>query len=447
MTPRPGCCYSNVSRTLGVLLLALLFSCASSQVRPGGSSLTLRTEIIFPVQDQHAHGSTLVELSNGDLLVGWFQGSGERWADDVRVMGSRQKKGQTEWSAPFLLADVKEFPDCNPVLFIDPKNRLWLMWITIIANQWETSLIKYKISDNYLDTAEAPTWNWQDTLLLKPGGKTERGIQANDPFVASVQRQVEDYTAAIAADPAQRPHLERWSQHAARLVSMARGENMMRAGRVLVEDGKVDETQLGYPYFRRLGWQTRNKPFITKNGRMIVPLYSDGFSFSLMAYTDDAGENWKTSTPLVGGGNIQPAIAETASGELVAYMRDNGGAPKRLHVSRSRDQGQTWSPVHDSELPNSGTACDIITLPNGNWILINNDTESGRNRLTVSLSEDNGKSWRYHKRIADDATTRSHYPAIIAGADGRIHVSYSHFDADDKKAIKHAVFDEAWIRQ
>ena len=44
-----------------------------------------QTDLIFPVQDQHAHGSTLVELPNGDLLVGWFQGSGERWAYDVVI--------------------------------------------------------------------------------------------------------------------------------------------------------------------------------------------------------------------------------------------------------------------------------------------------------------------------------------------------------------------------
>jgi len=404
-------------------------------------------ESIFPLQPEHAHGSTLVELSNGDLLVGWFQGSGERWADDVRVMGARKKKGQTAWSAPFVLADVKEFPDCNPVLFVDGRGRLWVMWITIIANQWETSLIKYKISDDYLDTEAAPVWSWQDTLLVKAGDKTERGIQDGDSFVASVRQQLADYTRYLAADPGNAPLMERWNERAGRLLSLARGEDMVRAGRVPAVDGSTDDAQLGYPYFRRMGWQTRNKPFFTRQGRMIVPLYSDGFSFSLMAYTDDDGENWKTSTPLVGAGNIQPAIAETASGELVAYMRDNGPPPKRLQMSRSLDQGQTWSLVQDSELPNSGTACDVVTLPNGHWVLINNDTEVGRHRLTVSLSEDGGRTWAVHKALADEPAARSHYPALIVGADGRLHATFSYFAADGTKNIKYAVFDEAWIRE
>ena len=47
----------------------------------------------------------------------------------------------------------------------------------------------------------------------------------------------------------------------------------------------------------------------------------------------------------------------------------------------------------------------------------------------------------------DEPIDRSHYPAIILGRDGLIHASFSHFAADGRKSIKHAVFNEAWIRQ
>jgi hypothetical protein len=36
------------------------------------------TQELFPLVAEHAHGVTIVELSNGDLLAPWFQGSGER---------------------------------------------------------------------------------------------------------------------------------------------------------------------------------------------------------------------------------------------------------------------------------------------------------------------------------------------------------------------------------
>jgi len=406
-------------------------------------------EIIIPYQNEHVHGSTIEELPNGDLLAAWFQGSGERWADDVKILGARKKYGGNEWSEPFVLADVEGFPDINPVLFVDGKSRLWLMWYTVIANQWETSLCKYRISEDYMNMLGSPNWNWQENLHVKPGDKAERGIQPDDSFVQSVKRQLDNYieTANVKAD---NERIQQWKE---RIQAKAKGKDMVRNGRLYNEDGTYEHTELGYPYFRRMGWQTRNKPFITTEGRVIVPLYSDGFSFSLMAFTDNWGETWEFSTPLVGAGNIQPAIAETESGELVAYMRDNGPPPKRLHVSRSTDDGETWSLVKDSEIPNPGSAADIVTLKNGHWVLIYNDTTEGRHSLAVSVSEDEGKTWPWTRKIefddGNDPVTAG-YPAIIQGKNGNLHVSYSYRQPSkngrERKTIKYATFNEEWIK-
>ena len=73
------------------------------------------------------------------------------------------------------MADIPGFPDINPMLFIDPKDRLWLMWYPVLANQWETSIPMYRISEYFLDEG-APIWSWQDIMFVKPGNKTERGI-------------------------------------------------------------------------------------------------------------------------------------------------------------------------------------------------------------------------------------------------------------------------------
>ncbi len=395
------------------------------------------------------HGSTLVELPDGSLLTAWFQGSGERWADDVRIMGARKKRNSAGWSKPFVLADVKEFPDINPVLFIDGKKRLWLIWYTVIANQWETSLISYRISDQYTGMEGAPKWNWQENLLVKAGDKTERGVLPGDSFVKSVSDQLEQLLKQAAVEhPAD---TAKYRVRAAELLEKARGNDMMRPGRLPDGNGKEKDAELGYPYFRRMGWQTRAKPYVSPKGRMILPLYSDGFSFSLMAITDDWGKNWKFSNPLVGSGNIQPSIARTSDGVLVAYMRDNGPPPKRLMVSRSADEGMTWSRPEDSDILNSGTAADVVTLKNGKWALINNHLESGRHILTVSLSEDDGKTWKWNKVIESGETGSSfHYPAIIEGANGEIHVSYSYFLNKEQKgghkSIVHAAFNEAWIK-
>ena len=109
----------------------------------------LTSELIFPLEHWHNHSSMVVELPGGDLLACWFHGSGERQADDVVVQGARLRKAARAWSAPFLLADTPGYPDTNATIFLDPKKRLWLMWPTILANEWHTALMKYKIASDY----------------------------------------------------------------------------------------------------------------------------------------------------------------------------------------------------------------------------------------------------------------------------------------------------------
>jgi predicted neuraminidase len=399
-------------------------------------------EEIFPGQHEHAHGSTILELPNGDLLAAWFQGSGERWADDVRILGSRKKHSGGKWSPPFIMADVKGFPDINPVIFIDGINRLWLMWYTVIANQWSTSLLNFRISEDYQEMNGAPGWAWQENLLVKPGDKAEHGILPGDRFVESVKRQANEYGVYLESFIGTEVAAS-WHKRAERNLFLAEGKDMIRPGR----GANIDE-QRGYPYFRRIGWQTRAKPVIIAPGRMILPLYSDGFGFAMMAYTDDWGENWSFSEPLVGFVE-QPAIAVTGTNELVAFMRHNGPPPRKLQVSRSVNGGENWSAVRYSDFPNPDSAADVVTLEDGSWVLIYNNTETGRHSLVVSLSEDEGESWPWTRQVesGNPGEISAHYPSIIQGRNGVLHVTYSLFrDNQERKNIVYARFTKEWIK-
>src|SRR6266516_7974091 len=79
-------------------------------------------ELVFPLHPRHNHAPGIVECPDGDLLVSWYRGSGERQADDVAVYGARRRRGQEQWSEPFVLADTPGFPDCNTALFIDRRD-------------------------------------------------------------------------------------------------------------------------------------------------------------------------------------------------------------------------------------------------------------------------------------------------------------------------------------
>jgi predicted neuraminidase len=402
-----------------IAIAALLRAAAAAPAAPFCES-----ELIFPLEHWHNHGSCIVEAPNGDLLVCWFHGSGERTADDVKVEGARRRKGSELWSERFTLADTPGYPDTNCCMFVDPRQRLWLLWPTILANEWHTALMKYRIASRY-DADGPPQWDVNEVLHVTPGPE----------FVRTVDEAMGKLESTLDSQP---PAMKGLITGYVELMRRRAGDKL----------------------YRRLGWMTRAHPFVLDERRLIVPLYSDGFSFSLMAITDDWGATWHTSTPLVGGGNIQPSIVKRRDGSLYTLMRDNGPPPKRLHQSESRDRGETWSAVTDSDLPNPGSGAEIISLRNGHWLLIGNDTEDGRHSLAVSISDDEGKTWKWKRHLEHGPSGRDagrfHYPSVIQAKDGTLHASYSyHFaergapkDAEGlprHKSIKHAHFNEEWV--
>ena len=381
-------------------LFAAVIGCVSLAAQP-----LHETELIFPPESWHNHSSSVTELPNGDLFVSWFHGSGERQSDDVKIEGARWRKSSRTWSPRFELADTPGFPDTNCVVWLDSKKRLWLLWPTILANTWESALMKYRISTDYLQAEGPPKWDWQDNILLIP-------------------KRMEERTKEVFEKELKRPGPFRdW---AARLIALS-----------------------GDKQFSRLGWFTRTHPIELPGGRILVPLYSDGFSFGLMAISDDAGQTWHASEPIVGFGNIQPSVVRKKNGELVAYMRDNGPAPKRIMKSVSKDDGESWTPAEDTEIFNPGTSVEAIVLRDGRWAMAYNDLEKGRGSLAISMSDDEGATWKW-KRNMQKGPGSYHYPSLIQSMDGTLHITYSDFepvDGKQMKAIRHVRFNTAWIEK
>jgi predicted neuraminidase len=132
-------------------------------------------------------------------------------------------------------------------------------------------------------------------------------------------------------------------------------------------------------------------------------------------------------------------------------MRDNGPPPQRVIVATSRDDGVTWTHGEDSDIPNPGSSVEVIALRDGRWLMVNNDTENGRARLSAWLSENEGKTWPHRRAIEDTPGGSYSYPSVVQAADGVIHVTFSHVEpapADGtrrREAIKHVVFVAAWV--
>jgi predicted neuraminidase len=382
-------------RLVAAMLLAV---CAHAAAEYSG-------ELIFPLEKWHNHSSSVVELPNGDLLVCWFHGSGERTADDVLINAARWSHTTGKWSAPFVLADTPGFPETNPVLFLDSRQRLFFLWPLIVAHQWETALMKYRISTDYQQASGPPRWEFQDNIVLIP---------------KDIAALTKEYAGKTAETPG--PLADR----AKRLIDHAQGE-----------------------YFSRMGWFTRTHPLELPSGRILVPMYSDGYSFGIMAISDDHGYTWTASQPIVGAGCIQPSVVLKKDGTLVAYLRDNGPPPKRAHISFSKDDGVSWTTARDTEIPNPGTSLENIRLRDGNWIMVYNDLERGRYSLVAALSDDEGATWKWKRHLDGrpdkQINSQFHYPSVIQAKDGAIHVTYSYF-VPEGKSIKHVRMNEEWIK-
>jgi predicted neuraminidase len=386
---------------LAILLLAADPAAAEAETANGKPQFT--AELVFPLDDQHNHAPGVAELPGGGLFVTWYRGSGERTADDVAVYAARRKPGASAWSEPFLLADTPGFPDCNTCVLVDGQKRLWLFYPTILANSWESCLTNFKVASDHGDDGP-PRWEREGLILLKP-----------DDFGAEAQQKLDELLAPV------------------QLVLSERQKASFAEAR----------RKLGEKLYQRLGWQPRCKPTILPSGRMLLPLYSDTFSISMMAITDDGGKTWQASKPLLGFGNIQPTVLRRDDGTLVAYMRENG--PRlRVRVCESKDEGMTWGEVTNSELFNPGSGLDGHRLASGRWLLVYNDTIAGRSKLAVSLSDDEGRTWKHTRHLENHDTGSYHYPAVTQGADGTIHCVYSYF-VEAGKSMKHAAFNEAWV--
>jgi predicted neuraminidase len=386
------------------LFVCIHFSSLCLKAQQTGENLGLQSNVpIFPLQPLHVHGSSIAELPGGDLISCWFEGSGERQANDVRIMGARLNKVSSTWSKPFEMADTPGIPDCNPVLFVNQQGRLFLTWIAVLANRWEHAVIRYRTADQF-NIDGSPLWNWQDNIFIQPGKEFAEKLKDGLKKIKDPSRGWSEYAPS-------------YDQLTIQAAADARKNS--------------------------IGWMTRIKPLQAKNGNIILPLYSDGFNLSIMAISSDQGKTWTSSSPVVSRGGIQPSLIERKNGELLALMRDNGDEPGHIKMSSSQNGGSDWTPAEKTTIPNPGSSVEMLKLRDGRIILVCNDLAEGRYKLSLYVSTDEGNNWQFSGWLEHDFQKKDgfSYPAVIQASDGFIHITYSKHTAEKGKTIQHVIIN------
>ncbi len=376
----------------------------------------LDSQLIFdPEQTDHGHvhASCVIEYPNGDLLAVWYENGptlddyyytlDDDKSDNVRIGAARMRKGSSRWTEPFVISDTFGVSDNNPCLAMDRQNRLWLFHTAMLGapiETWGSGLLCYKISSDYIEP-EHPRWDREGVLVVHP-----KGLDETVARIADVLRRDADYN-----NPNE------------------------RIAKELLE-------RLNDPFARRLGWMPRAHPLILNDGTLLLPLANENFNVPGMAFTNDGGKTWTFSNVVPSLGVIQPTVVQFPSGKLTAFFRDSTN-DNRIKRSESFDNGMTWTPVRNTDLPNPGSGIEALLLESGLLAMVYNDKEgSPRDRLAISLSEDEGQTWKWTRHIEDTPGGRFDYPSIIQTQDGTIHITYSY----NLKTIKHVCFEEQWIK-
>lgn len=173
---------------------------------------------------------------------------------------------------------------------------------------------------------------------------------------------------------------------------------------------------------------------------------SESFYRSHVIYPDDHGETWKIGGVLDRLTN-ESTIVELPDGSLLNNMRSYEKIDRRT-VARSDDGGSTWSPVvphHQLVEPTCQGNMLRYSFPSAtskSRILFSNPASpQKRERLTVRVSYDEGKTWPVSKLIYEPSAA---YSCMTVLADGPAGVL---FERDGYGKISFAKFGMEWLEK
>lgn len=351
------------------------------------------------------HASQLVELENGDILCTWFAGLSEG-SSDIKIALSRLNKDSDHWTEPVLVSDDYERSEQNPSLFQAPDGTVWLLHTAQLSRGKMTSE------------------EWQ--ALVKAG-------KARGHFTMQETAEVRLRTS--------RDNGHTWSEMTS--------------------------------YFTKPGAFCRHPITVMSNGEWIFPMWYSlveedenkpqyGRDYSVVQISSDQGATWQEYEVPGSVRRVHMSIVETRPGHLVAFFRSRSA--DRIYRSFSEDYGRTWTEPAATCLPNNNASIQAIRLQSGSIALIYNEMKGGddptavvwgapRMPVVIALTDDEGDTFPYKRVLepADGFTGEAnkklnhtyHYPCIMQGRNGDIHVCYTWHGRD---TIMYHRISEAWIR-
>ncbi len=184
-----------------------------------------------------------------------------------------------------------------------------------------------------------------------------------------------------------------------------------------------------------------------RSGRLVIPCdhrkEDSRRSYSHIIYSDDHGENWQ-----IGGAtrekNNECQVIERKDGSLLLNMRSNHGRNRRS-IATSTDGGLTWSDISfDEALIEPRCQASLLRFPDplDSRVLFSNPASTERERMTVRMSYDEGKTWPVSRVLHEGPAA---YSCLTVLQDGSIGCLYERGDEDRYERITFARFGTEWL--
>lgn len=253
--------------------------------------------------------------------------------------------------------------------------------------------------------------------------------------------------------------------------------------------------------FDETGLFIRNPVVVLDNGDWLLPVFHcnpvPGEKWhghndtSGVKISTDQGKSWTEYEVPESVGAVHMNIVDPGKGELVAFFRSRYA--DFIYVSRSADNGRSWTRPEPTDLPNNNSSIQARVLSDGAIAMVYNeisakdspDRRAGlydgiddgkapvgkkdpasdalrravwgtpRSPMTIAVSSDGGKTWPVRRNIdvssgaalSNDTSSGEmrnrelSYPTVTELEDGRIGVAFTYF----RRAIKFVRFPRAWI--
>jgi predicted neuraminidase len=357
------------------------------------------------------HAANLCVLPDGDLGCVWFGGTQEGMSD-ISVWFSRLGRGAARWSDPVRLSGDPDRSEQNPILFVAPDRRLWLLYTAQRFGNQDTAIVRCRTSDD-----AGRTWSAVATLIDRPGTFVRQ-----PPYVA------EDGAWLLPVFYCRAVPGEKWD-----------GSNDISAV-LRSSDGGRSWQEIVVP--ASLGCVHMN--ILRLADRTLLAVFRSRWADHIHeSRSTDDGRTWSEPVATVLPNNNSSIQAKVlGNGHVVLVFNDASAAQataRRVSLYDEIDDGEAAGEPQGAVAAKADTRKAFWGAP--------------RAPLSIALSRDGGRTWA-HKRdleIGDGfcMTNNSEaklnrelsYPSVIQDGEGAIHVAFTYF----RQRIKYIRLTEAWI--